>query len=138
MFMPSRNESRLFFFNTWAKMSTHETLLGLEEKASAIIVQHPEYHTILNQPHLYLEYEFVPKPNPFLHLSLHLTITEQIDTNQPHGISSLFNKLYEKSPDEHTAKHAVLEVLEEELWHVIHNQKEFDPQHYLQCISSLL
>ncbi|CUT16911.1 MULTISPECIES: DUF1841 family protein [Candidatus Ichthyocystis] len=141
MFTPSRNESRLFFFNTWSKMLAQKPLLGLEEKASHIIALHPEYHRILSHPHMYLEYEFVPESgmaNPFLHLSLHLTIAEQIDTNQPHGISNLFSKLHKKNTDEHTARHAILEILEDELWNAVNNQKTFDHQQYLQRISSLL
>ena len=43
--------------------------------------------------------------NPFLHLSLHLAIEEQLSIDQPPGIRASFEALAEKR-GEHDAKHA--------------------------------
>ena len=49
--------------------------------------------------------------NPFLHLSLHLAVAEQLAIDQPPGIRAQFERLRAAKGDEHAALHAVLECL---------------------------
>ncbi|WP_092400973.1 MULTISPECIES: DUF1841 family protein [Candidatus Ichthyocystis] len=140
MFPPSRHEARLFFFNIWGKKLKKEPFTGIEKKASLIIEDHPEYHYILDHPKLYSDFDFSTEHgtiNPFLHLSLHLTIVEQIDTDQPRGIVDLFQQLCIKHTNEHDAKHAILDILAEEIWSTIHNKTIFDNVRYLQRIKKV-
>ena len=54
--------------------------------------------------------------NPFLHLSLHLAVAEQLAIDQPPGIRAEFERLRAARGDEHAALHAVLECLGEVVW----------------------
>ncbi len=50
MFEPTRDEARLFFFETWRKHRAGEPLAGLEQTVIGILLMHPEYHAMLGAP----------------------------------------------------------------------------------------
>ena len=137
MFNPSRDEVRRFFTETWAKYTRAEPLEGLERTALAVILLHPEYHALLADPDRVLASEYTPEGgelNPFLHLSLHLAIEEQISIDQPRGIRREFERLA-AAGSEHDAKHAVLECLGETIWEAQRSGRPPDEQAYLACIA---
>ena len=146
-FNPSRDEVRDFFFGIWQKIG-HSKPLGFESQTAKplsplekigwqIIQMHPEYHAMLSQPKLYREQAYYPElgeTNPFLHMSLHLSILEQISINQPIGISSIYQTLLAKHQDAHLAQHDILECLGETLWLAQRNNAALDAAHYLQLM----
>ena len=137
MFAPSRDEARRFFFDTWWKFKSGESLSGLEATALAVIGLHPEYHRLLDQPERYLERDYVPEAgetNPFLHLSLHLAIEEQLSIDQPRGIRAHYQALLGKLGSEHDAKHALLECLGETIWRAQRDSTAPDERIYLECL----
>ncbi len=141
MFSPSRDEARRFFFDTWAKHRRGEALTGMENLALEIIGLHPEYHALLDAPERHLERDYLPELgdiNPFLHLSLHLAVEEQLSIDQPVGIRGLYQRLVQKTGSEHDAKHAVLECLGETIWQAQRLQAtpDPDPQRYLECLET--
>jgi len=137
LFNPSRDEVRQFFFDAWAKFKQQSVLTELEKMAVGIMHMHPEYHTILDHPEQYLEQAYYPEmgeTNPFLHMSLHLSIQEQISINQPIGITQAYGKLCTRFQQEHEAQHALLECLAETIWLAQRNHTGLDAAHYLQLI----
>jgi len=137
MFNPSRDEARRFFFDTWAKHRRGEALTGMENLALEIIGLHPEYHALLDAPERHLERDYLPELgdiNPFLHLSLHLAVEEQLSIDQPPGIRALYQRLLQKTGAEHDARHAVLECLGETIWQAQRLQSAPDPRAYLECL----
>lgn len=137
LFNPSRDEVRQFFFDAWAKFKQQSMLTELEKMAVGIMHMHPEYHTILDHPEQYLEQAYYPEmgeTNPFLHMSLHLSIQEQISINQPIGITPAYGKLCTRFQEEHEAQHALLECLAETIWLAQRNQTGLDAAHYLNLI----
>jgi hypothetical protein len=137
LFNPSRDEVRQFFFDAWAKFKQQNMLTELEKMAVGIMHMHPEYHAILDHPEQYLEQAYYPEmgeTNPFLHMSLHLSIQEQISINQPIGITPAYGKLCTRFQEEHEAQHALLECLAETIWLAQRNQTGLDAAHYLNLI----
>ena len=140
LFNPSRDEVREFFFNTWAKFKAQKPLTDLEKIALGTIHLHPEYHAILDAPAQYMQQEYYPElgeTNPFLHMSLHVSVQEQMSINQPTGITDIYQKLLHKR-DEHDAQHAILECLAETIWHAQRNQTAPDNHYYLQLLQQKL
>lgn len=136
MFNPSRDEARRFFFDTWAKYRRAESLSALEQIALEIILLHPEYHALLDAPEP--EREFGPDSgqlNPFLHLSLHLAIEEQLSIDQPPGIRASYESLVRKTGSEHDARHSVLECLGETIWQAQRTGTAPDERAYLECLN---
>ena len=141
LFNPSRDEVRSFFFEAWAKFSAQKPLTDLEKIALGIMHMHPEYHAILNQPEQFKSQEYFPElgeTNPFLHMSLHLSILEQISINQPMGIADIYQKLKLKHQNEHhfehIAQHDILECLAETIWQAQRNNAAMDSASYLQLL----
>ena len=137
MFNPSRADARRFFFETWGKYRSQAPLEGLERTAIEIILLHPEHHALLDEPERNLDRDFGPETgavNPFLHLSLHLAIAEQLSIDQPRGIAAAYRELARHAASEHDALHRVLECLGEVVWRAQRDRAAPDEAAYLECI----
>ena len=102
---------------------------------------HPEYHAILSAPEQFKHQEYFPefgKTNPFLHMSLHLSILEQISINQPIGIANIYAQLKLKHQNEydfeHKALHDILECLGESIWQAQRNNTALNAEYYVQLL----
>jgi hypothetical protein len=137
MFSPSRDQARSFFFDTWSKFRRGEALSALEQTALNVILLHPEYHALLDRRNQNLDRDFAPESaqlNPFLHLSLHLAIEEQLSIDQPPGIRSRYEALVNKTRSVHDAQHDVLECLGETVWQAQRTGSAPDEIAYLECL----
>ena len=133
MFNPSRDQVRSFFIETWRKHRAREVLTPMETIAADIISLHPEYHAIVEDPDA-IDRDFTPEDgaiNPFLHLSLHLAIEEQLSINQPPGIRAAFDAVCERHGDRHAALHDALECLGETLFNAQRNGTQPDGLAYI-------
>jgi hypothetical protein len=138
MFAPSRDEARRFFFDTWSKYQRGEGLSALEQIALDVILLHPEYHALLAEREDGANRGFSPESgqlNPFLHLSLHLAVEEQLSIDQPPGIRQRFEALKRRTGSEHDAKHDVLECLGETIWQAQRTGMPPDQEAYLECLA---
>ncbi len=138
LYNPSRDQARQFIFDAWAKFKQNLLLTDLEKIAIEVIQMHPEYHAVLNAPERYMNQQYFPEmgeTNPFLHLSLHLSVIEQISINQPIGITKIYDTLRKKHDDKHMAQHHLLECLAETIWQAQRNNAPLDSAHYLSLLS---
>jgi hypothetical protein len=135
MFNPTRDQVRQFFFDAWRKYRKQETLAGLDSVAVGAILLHPEYHPVLDEPERHLDKDYLPEAgavNPFLHLSMHLALEEQLSVDQPAGIKAEFTRLEAKLGDRHAACHAVMECLGETVWRAQRDGAAPDAEAYLE------
>ena len=123
------------FFATWRKYRAGEPLAGIETLALEAILLHPEYHAVLDAPQRYRDRDYVDETNPFLHMSLHVALLEQLSIDQPPGISSLFEKLQSAKADRHQALHDALECLAETVWRAQRDGVPPDAAAYLECLA---
>jgi hypothetical protein len=136
MFNPSREQVRRFFCEAWRKHRNREILDGAEATAADLIAEHPEYHALLEDAEGALAKEFTPEGgqmNPFLHLSLHLAVADQVSIDQPPGIRAAYHALRARL-DVHEAEHAILECLGETLWRAQRDNAPLDAEAYLECV----
>ena len=137
MFSPSRDQARQFFFDTWRKYHQREILSGMEDMALEVILLHPEYQTILADADRYRDKDYLPEmgdTNPFLHMSMHVAIKEQLSIDQPVGIRARFEQLLKKTGSEHEAMHQVMECLAEMIWQAQRSQLAPDATIYFDCL----
>lgn len=137
MFNPSRDQVRQFFFAAWRKFAGHQALTPLEAMALQVMQAHPEYHAVLDAPERYLAQEYFPEAgeiNPFLHMSLHLSILEQLSIDQPPGIASAYQALLKKHADEQRAQHELMDCLAETVWRAQRDGIAPDAVAYLRCM----
>jgi hypothetical protein len=138
MFNPSRDEVRRFFVDTWRKQRAGEILTPLEAIAADWIVEHPEYHDALADAEgSATAADYTPErgqTNPFLHLSMHLAISEQLSIDQPPGIRAAHERLATRLGSTHDAQHAIMECLGETIWEAQRNNTPPDSDAYLARI----
>ena len=140
IFNPTREDVRRFFCDTWQKKKSGQVLTPLENIAGDWMQEHPEYHLLLADPEGALAQDFTPErgeTNPFLHLSMHLSISEQISIDQPPGIKAIAESLTKKFGSEHLAQHRIMECLGQVLWEAQRNGGQLQPEKYLEALKRL-
>ena len=119
MFQPSQHDVRRFFCDTWRKQREGLPLTPMEAMAADWITEHPEYHADLADAEAAVAASYAVeagRTNPFLHLSMHLSITEQCGIDQPTGIRQAVSLLAARRNALHAAHHEVMECLGEMIW----------------------
>lgn len=137
MFNPSLEQVRRFFCDCYDKRATPAALSAIESMAALWIDRHPEYHALLADPQRAIGADFPPaagQSNPFLHLSLHLSIDEQLSIDQPDGIRAAYQRLLAATNDAHRAAHLIMDCLGETIWQAERAGKPPDSAAYLGCI----
>lgn len=141
MFTPTKEEVRRFFSETWRKHRESQILSPLEALALDRIIEHPEYHDVLTGAEATsFEYRVEDgRTNPFLHLSMHLAIAEQLSIDQPPGIRAAYERLVQQRGDAHAAAHDVMECLGEIVWAAQRAGSALPPDEmsaqYLDCVA---
>ena len=141
LFNPSREEVRRFFCETWQKQTQGQILTPLETLAAQWIEQHHEYHALLNNSEEAIQQDYTPEggvTNPFLHLSMHLSISEQISIDQPPGIRLIHQRWAQKLGSEHEAQHQIMECLGQVMWEAQRLGGNPDAQAYSLALQRLL
>lgn len=135
-YKPSRDQARQFLIESWKKRRNKAPATALETLAADIVEWHREYHPLLEATDAATR-EWTPEQgetNPFLHMSLHLAIEEQLSIDQPPGIRKALNQLEQRTGDRHLALHAILDCLGETMWRAQRDGKPPDGEAYLECI----
>lgn len=135
MFNPNRDDVRRFFCEARAKQRDGRPLEPLEAIAADWIGRHPEYHPLLDDAPAALAAEFPPeagRTNPFLHLSLHLSLVEQLQIDQPPGIRDAWTALLRATGDEHEAAHRAIDALAETIWEAQRDRRPPSNERYLE------
>jgi hypothetical protein len=137
MFEPTRDEVRQFFCETRRKQRAGEILTPMESIAAEWIIEHPEYHAALDDPARAQANQYSPEQgetNPFLHLSMHLAISEQLSIDQPPGIRAAHQRLLARLGSPHEAQHAIMDCLGQVLWEAQRKGTQPDSDSYLDLI----
>ena len=137
LFNPTQADVRRFFCGVWRKHQQGLVLEPIEAIALDWCLEHPEYEADLADEQTALAAQYPVdggKTNPFLHLSMHLAIAEQIGINQPAGIRDAYAQLVRRLASAHEAAHAIMDCLGESLWRAQRERREMDPAAYLECI----
>jgi len=141
LFTQDRTRTRQLFRSAWRKFVNEDTLEPLEKQIVDLLKDHPEYHSLLTCSDDLLDHDFTAEDgseNPFLHLSLHLALREQVGTDRPSGIASITRSLLLKHGDGHTVEHLMIDRLGLFLWEAQRQSRAPDEQAYLQSLRELL
>ena len=137
LFDPSQADVRRFFCEAWRKHRAGEPLEPIEAIAADWIVEHPEHHSDLASADDAVARDYGAqsgRTNPFLHLSMHLAITEQLQIDQPPGIRAAFERLARRLGSTHQAMHGAMECLGEMLWKAQRDSAPPDGAAYVECV----
>ena len=137
MFNPSQDDVRRFFCSVAAKAKAASPMDALETLAAQWAAEHPEYAPDLadEQAALAAKYDGADgRTNPFLHLSMHLSISEQCSIDQPRGIRQAVELLAARRNSLHDAHHEAMECLGQMLWDSQRSGRPPDGQAYIDCV----
>jgi hypothetical protein len=140
MFSNDRTELRKVFYDCWKLKRDGHALDGLQQMIANVIEQHPEYHALL-EDNAHLERDFHTGEgvsNPFLHMSMHIALIEQISTNRPPGIRECHQKLTQQLHSPHAAEHRMMDCLSEAIWQAQRNNRMPDESAYLDCLKNII
>ena len=138
MFSPSQADVRRFFCSVHAKQQAGEAMEAIELLAGQWIAEHPEYHAAFSDVDAALAQLGQPgdgtQENPFLHLSMHLSVSEQCSIDQPPGIRQAVELLAARRGDLHAAHHEVMECLGRMVWESQRSGRPPDGQAYIDQV----
>ena len=137
MFNPSQADVRRYFCAVYAKALVGQPLEALETIASQWVDEHPEFHADLRDAEAAVAAvyaESAGRTNPFLHLSMHLSISEQCSIDQPRGIRQAIELLSHKRNSLHMAHHGAMECLGTMLWESQRAGRPPDGNAYIACV----
>ena len=137
MFSPSQSDVRRFICGVQAKTENGTPMEAIETLASLWIAEHPEYHADFADADAAVSryYDETPgQTNPFLHLSMHLSISEQCSIDQPRGIRQAVELLTARLDSLHDAHHATMDCLGEMLWESQRAGRPPDGDAYIACV----
>ncbi|MFZ9138112.1 MAG: DUF1841 family protein [Hylemonella sp.] len=137
MFQPSQADVRRFFCGVYAKARSGQPMEAIETLASGWIDEHPEYHpdlADLDAALAAMQTRAAERENPFLHLSMHLSISEQCSIDQPQGIRQAVELLAARRNSLHQAHHTAMECLGRMLWESQRAGRAPDGAAYIDCV----
>ena len=137
MFSPTRTDVRRFFVDARRKRLAGLPLTPLERVAADWTDAHPEYDAELADMEAAAAAPARAddgRENPFLHLSMHLSISEQVSIDQPAGIRAAFLQLSSRLGSQHAAQHEVMECLGRMLWEAQRSGRAPDGDSYVDCV----
>ena len=140
IFGQDRDQLRRIWFESWKNYTEGKTLIPLHLELVNIIKLHPEYRVIFDKPDEYLGKEYLPEfgeTNPFLHMSMHQGIHEQLSSGRPKGIRKVYEKLCQQIGDAHETEHAMMEGFAETLWQAQRTGTLPDENSYLKRIKKM-
>ena len=137
MFNPTQADVRRFLCGVHAKAQSGAPMEAIETLASLWIAEHPEYHADLSDVDAAIarNYDETPQQtNPFLHLSMHLSISEQCSIDQPRGIRQAVELLAARRDSLHEAHHEAMECLGRMVWESQRSGQPPDGAAYIDCV----
>lgn len=137
VFQPSQADVRRFFCEAWSRQRNALPLDPMSSIAARWIDEHPEYHAELADAEAAVARDYRVedgRTNPFLHLSMHLTVEEQCSIDQPTGIRQAVQLLAARRGGLHAAHHEVMECLGEMIWASQRSGRPPDGLAYLEAV----
>lgn len=139
LFGNNRDNLRRMYRDALRKLEQGEPMSALESQIAQVIGDHPEYRSAIVPSGKHttdpLDKDYRPEAgeaNPFMHMSLHLAVRDQLATNRPAGIRDAYTRLQAATGDAHAAEHILCELMGEELWQAQRNGRPPDEQRYLR------
>lgn len=108
-----------------------------EYRIAAILLAHPEYEDVYEDTEILdgREFDTGSEGNPFLHVSFHQMIEDQLASGNHKELSFFVEVMENKGYDRHEIIHAVIKILIRMLSDAINNNKSIDVNRYKRLLT---
>lgn len=100
---------------------------------------HPQYTRFWEKALSYKDKDVVDKKggNPFAHVTLEAAVEAQLEMDDLPEVKQALCALMERGAKQHEARHAILRILSEEIWLILHEKRAFDKAAYRRKLKAL-
>ncbi|MGD8779666.1 MAG: DUF1841 family protein [Ignavibacteria bacterium] len=133
-----RSFTRKEYYEIWQKVKAGEELDGEEKIIGELMEQHEEFYDDWDSTDFDYEYDpEIDEVNPFLHIMMDTIVMKQITTNDPPQTRFTYNKLTARGNSHLEAVHKIATVVANEIWNIMHEEREFDEKSYIWELKQL-
>ncbi len=137
----TRELSRRQMGRIWQRVKQGEALDNADEaRLGKAMKDHPEYYDYWEKAGECKSKAVVDEKgtNPFLHLVMEVALENQIESGEIPEVKQALSFLIESGMEKHEARHAVLNVMVEEMWHVLREKRVFNVESYRRKLKKLM
>jgi len=120
----------------WHKVKEKKELSPEDDRLAKILLEHREYEKIWEEIPANPEKE-TQGVNPYLHVSLHLAIENQIAEENPRQVRRYLSRKLARGVDRHEIIHEIAAIFCESLFDTLKYQKPFDRMRYIQRLEEM-
>ena len=109
-----------------------------ENRIARILLDHPEYEEILEDTEILdgREFDAGEAGNPFLHISFHKMVEDQLESGRPAEVLSFLESMRAKGFDRHEIIHVIMKILIRFISDAMTHQKTLDVNRYRRLLKS--
>lgn len=128
-----------FFLEVWKKGEAGETLNEEETQYYEAMKTHTMYQHIWNAKDIFNVKLKKKEESPFLHITLHVIIENQIKNNKPPETKAAWVHLQDKKKlSSQDAMHSIMVILADEMFDMMKNNKPFNNEKYCSRLKKFL
>ncbi|MHB1286016.1 MAG: DUF1841 family protein [Leptospirales bacterium] len=126
-------------FSRIAEKRKTEELEGEDAKIASIMAAHPELDPFWSLGEASASPQEVDGQmvNPFVHVTLHLVVENQIEREYPQEVKKTFMRLVEQGDTEHDALHSIISVYANLYFRALRKGQSFDESEYTMTLGYL-
>lgn len=137
-FMTAQNRAR--FFEIWKKAKENLPMEGEEALFAEIMLEHREHHPLFDLGEAAMNIDFAGRrqTNPFLHISLHAVVEQQLQAHQPIEVEQALLSLIARGDTRHDAIHQIGGILAQVLYDAVTRNQPIDEADYLLKVRAFI
>ena len=128
------DSNRDHMYKIWqsAKSNELDELTEEEQLYGKLMLEHEEYHNQFEFSDILGEQEVDPETgvNPFLHISLHVIVENQLKSRDPIEAYQFYNSMMKKRVSRHETIHLIAHIFTPIIVHTLQRQAPFDIELY--------
>lgn len=133
-----RSLNRQYMYEIWqhAKANDLDQLSEEEQQIGKLMLEHEEYHNQFEFADALEDYQFDPESgvNPFLHISIHVIVENQLKSKQPIEAYQFYNSIRRKKVSHHETIHLIGNIFAPLMFQVLKRKEPFDNELYQQLL----
>lgn len=110
-----RQAFRRTVYHIWAMIQAGlmDEMSEAEYGIARILLEHPEYEEFFDDDEILdgREFDTGAEGNPFLHISIHKMVEDQLQVGRPEELTVFFDTMAEQGQDRHEIVHAIMKIL---------------------------